>query len=92
MEMDMGETEPAADETAVAKDLLQLIGLCVRGNVEVLGFTAKQKVAHTAADEIGPVSPLFQTVKHPDGIGTDPFAGDRVLFSGDDRGLNGSHG
>jgi hypothetical protein len=90
--MDMGQPKPAADKPAVAEDLPDLIGLRIRGNVEVFRFTTKQQVANAAADKVGLVSLLFQAIKHPDSIGTDPLAGNRVIFTGDDRRLHGGHG
>jgi hypothetical protein len=92
MEVNVGKTEPAADEPAVAKDLFNLVGRGVRGDIEVLGLAAEQQVTHTAAHEIGVVSMLLQLIENPDSIGTDPLAGDTVFLAGNDSRFNRRHG
>jgi hypothetical protein len=88
----MRETESAADDPAVAEYLLDFMGSGIRGNIKVLGLAAEQQVAHPSPHEIGIISLLFQLVEHPDGIWTDPLAGDRVFGTGNDRWFYWTHG
>jgi len=67
--MDMGEAEPPADEPAVPEDLLDLVGTGVGGDVEVLGLTAEEQIAHPAADEVGKMTRLLEAVKDRTALG-----------------------
>ncbi len=49
--MDMGQTKTAPYQTAIAKQFPYLIGVGIRGDIEVLGFTSKQQIAHAATDQ-----------------------------------------
>ena len=88
VKMDVGETEPAADQPAVAEGLLDLVGRRIGRDIEVLGLAAQKQIAHAPAHEVGVISLLLQTVKHPDCVGTDPLAGDGMFPAGDDLWLN----
>ena len=46
-EVEMGQSETAAYQTAVAKEPLDLTGRCVRSDVEVLGGSLQEQVADT---------------------------------------------
>ena len=52
-EMHVCQAEASPDETAVAEHLAHLLRARVRGDVEVLGLTPKQQVAHPATDQVG---------------------------------------
>jgi hypothetical protein len=88
MEVNMGKTEPATDKPAVAEGLLHFVGRGVRGDVKVLRLPAQEQVPYAAADQVGEVSLLLETVEHAKGVGTDPLAGDGVFRSGDNDWLN----
>ena len=49
---DVREAEAAADDPAVPKELLDLVGMRRGADVEVLRPPAKQQVAHAAADQV----------------------------------------
>ena len=68
--MKMGQPEPAAYETAVAKKPLDLAGCGVCGYVEVLGSTLQKQVTDTSAYQIGDEAPLTEPVERAQGIGT----------------------
>ncbi len=80
----MGEAEAAADQAAVAEQLLDLFGRGVGSHVEILGLAIDQQVAHRAADKIGAEACIAQAIKHAQGVRADVLAGDRVLVARDD--------
>ena len=53
LEPDVGQAEAAADEEGVAEELLDLVGMGVRADVEVGRLAAEEEVADRAADEVG---------------------------------------
>ncbi len=57
-ELDVGEPEAAADDPAVPEQLLDLVRMRRRADVEVLGPAPEQEVAHAAADQVGDVLAL----------------------------------
>ena len=63
-ELDVGEAEAAADDPAVPKQLLDLIGMCGGPDVEILRPTSEEQIPHAAADEVGDVIPLSQPVQN----------------------------
>src|SRR5690606_30908216 len=83
-EHDVREAEAAADQAAVAEQLLDLFGRGVGGDVEILGRQAGQQAAHGAADQAGAMAGLVQAVEHAHGVGADGPTGNRVLVAGDD--------
>ena len=78
-ELDVREAEPAADDPAVAEELLDLVGMRRGADVEILRPPAEQQVADAAADEIGGVIVLVQPVQDLEGVGIDVATRDRVL-------------
>ena len=83
----MRETKPAADDPAVAEELLDLIGMRVGADVEILRPALEQQIAHAAADEVRDVVELLQSVEHFQRIGIDVPARNRVLRPRDDHRL-----
>ena len=75
-ELDVGEPEPAADDPAVPKELLDLMGMRRRADVEVLRPAVEQQVPNAAADEVGDVVVLVQPVKNLECVGIDLATGD----------------
>ncbi len=70
-EVDVGQPEAAADDPAVAKQAPDLVRVRRRGDVEVLGAGAEQKVAHAAADEVGLVARAGQPRGHARRVGVE---------------------
>jgi hypothetical protein len=78
-EPDMGESEPAPDQEAVAKQLLDLLWSCVGADVEILGRPVQQQIPDAATDQVGFVAVAVQPVENFEGVLVDPAAGDLVL-------------
>ncbi|KAG1253769.1 hypothetical protein G6F65_017320 [Rhizopus arrhizus] len=83
-EYHVGQAEAAADQAAVAEQLLDLFGRGVGGHVEILGLAIDQQVTHRAADKVGAEAGIAQAIKHAQGVRADVLAGDRVLVARDD--------
>src|SRR5215813_3506046 len=66
-ELDVREPEAAADDPAVAKEFLDLIGMSRSADVEILRLAAEQQVTHTTADEIGGEIRLPQSIEDFEG-------------------------
>ena len=86
-ELHVGQAETAADDPAVPEELLDLVRMRRRADVEVLRPSTEQQVAHAATDEVGRVVGLVQPREHLQRIGVDGRAGNRMVGSGDDDGL-----
>lgn len=84
-EHDVSQAETAADQAAVAEQFTYLIRGRAGGDVEIFRLLAKQEVAYATADEIGFVARLVQSIEHLEGIITDIFAGNCMLFARDNR-------
>jgi hypothetical protein len=83
-ELDMGQPKSAADDPAVPEQLLDLIRMRGRADVEVLGSAAEQEVAHAAADQVSNVVRLTQPIQNFEGVRVDVTARERVLRARDD--------
>src|SRR5690606_718806 len=79
----VGQAEAAADQAAVAEQLLDLLRRGVGGHVEILGMHPQQQVADRAADQVGAKAGLAQPVEHAQCVGTDVLSRDRVLVARD---------
>lgn len=84
VEVDVGETEPSTDKSTVSEDLFDLMGSGIGGNIEILGFPAKQQVAHPTANKVCMIPFFLQAVEHPECVGTDPLAGEGMFRSWND--------
>ena len=80
------QTEAAADEEAVAERPLHLVRGRVRADIEILRRAAQQQIAHAAADEIGRIPQLGQTVEDLERVRVDVLAGNAVLGALADHG------
>ncbi len=78
------QTEPAADQAAVAEQLAHLLRSRVGGDVEVLGLAPEQQVAHRPADQQRAEAGFVQSVEHAQGGLADVTAGDAVLVPRND--------
>ena len=81
----MRQPEPAADDPAVPEELLDLAGMGVRADVEVLRLAAEHQVAHAAANEIGDVVMLLQPMEDAQRVRIDVPARDRMSLARDDK-------
>src|SRR5207245_10521446 len=63
-ELDVCEPEPPADDPAVPKELLDLIRMRRRADVEIFRPAAQQKIADAPAHQIGDVVELPQAVQN----------------------------
>ncbi len=79
----MRQAEAAADQPAVAEQLLDLLGRRVGGNVEILGVAVHQQIADGAADQVTGKPGITQPVQNAQGVGADVLAGDVVLIARD---------
>src|SRR3546814_10540641 len=80
----MCQAKAAADQAAVAEQLLYLIGRGVGGHVEILRPQSQQQVAHRAADQVGGVAGLIEAVQHAQRRLADVPAGNDVLVARND--------
>lgn len=84
----MRETETPADDPAVSEELLDLIGVSRRADVEVLRPSTEEQVADATSDEIGNVVALTQPVEDFQRIRVDVTARQRMRFARNDPWLN----
>jgi len=74
------ELEPLPDETRAPEDLVHLFGICVGGDVEVLGTKAQQQVAHRAAHDVRLIPVAVQHLADLARALRDRLAADAVLL------------
>ena len=84
----MRQSEAPTDDPAVPEELLDLVGMGVGADVEVLGRASQQQIAHAAADEIGRVIEVTEPVQHLQGVRIYQAPGNHVRLAGHDHGLN----
>jgi len=65
------ETESAADDAAVPKDSLYVVGTSAGGDVEVLGTQSEEQIANASADEIGLEARTLEATHDLGGVGVD---------------------
>ena len=87
-ELDVGEPEAPADDPAVAEELLDLVGVRRRADVEVLRPPVQQQVADAAADEIRDVVVFVQPIQDFERVRIDVAARDGVRRAWDDGRLH----
>jgi len=78
--LNVSQPEAAADQPAVAEQLVNLFRAGVGGDVEVLRFAAEQQIPHPAADQTGAIAGLAQPVQDFNRVGAD--VGPRNVCSG----------
>ncbi len=61
------DTEAAADDARIAKQLLDLLRRGVGGHVEILGSDPEQGITQAASDQIGFVAGVVQAIEHLEG-------------------------
>jgi len=83
-ELDVREAEAAADDPAVAEELLDLMRVRRRADVEILRAAAEQEIADAAADEVRDVLALAEPVQHLECVSVDVAARYRMLIAWND--------
>jgi hypothetical protein len=83
-EADVCQAKTPADQAAVAEQLLDLIGIGVRDDVEVFGMPVEQQVADTAADEKRLETSALQPIQNFESVGRDVGPADVVFRARDD--------
>ena len=63
-ELDVRQTKAAADDPAIAEQLLDPVRMGRRSNVEVFRLAVQQQVAHAAANQVGDVIVLVEPIEH----------------------------
>ena len=80
------EPEPPAHHEAVPEQLLHLLGMGVRRDVEVLRLALQEQVAYTSPDQVTFEPVILQAIEDLQGIGVDVLAGEVVLWPRQDAG------
>jgi hypothetical protein len=92
LEVDVCETKAPSDDSAIAKEALDLSGRGRRSQVEIFGATVEQQIAHAPANQIRAVIEARQPLNDLDRIGVEVPAGDRPMHHGgpavDRRGIS----
>ena len=83
-ELDVRQSEPAADDPAVAEELLDLIRVRRCPDVEIFGTAPEQQIAHTAANQVGNVIVLPQSIEDLERVGIDVAPRERMLGARND--------
>jgi hypothetical protein len=78
------QAEPPADQAAIAEQLLNLVGVRVRDDVEVFGMPVEQQIAHATADEKCLEACALQPVEDLERVGRDVGPADVVFRARDD--------
>jgi hypothetical protein len=82
LKMQMGQPEPASDETAVAEQPLDLAGCRIRADVKILGCSTKKQVADASAHQICYEAARMKPIERAKGIRAHLLSRNTVLFSG----------
>ncbi len=83
----MGQTKPAADDPAIAEQPLDLRRMRVGADVEVLRRPAEQQIPDAAADQIGQVIGLIETIEDAKRVRVNLAARYSVLGARNDDGI-----
>src|SRR6202040_1901030 len=86
--LDVCQTEAPSDDPAVTEQLLHLVRVRRRTDVEILRAADDQEVADASADQIRRVVELAQPIKHPQCVRVDVAARQWVLGARDDPWLD----
>lgn len=86
--MDMGQPEPATDQTAVAKYLLYLLRCGIGGDIKIFRLPAQEQITDTPSYQIGLIPGIFEPIEYLDGMFTDIGPGDIMLRAGNDMWRN----
>jgi len=86
-ESHVGQTEPAPDDPAVSKELLDLIRVRIGADVEVFGTTPQQQIPDAAADEISREVGFPKSIEDLERVRIDIRPRNRVFCARDDHRL-----
>ena len=89
LEHDVGDTETATYESAVAKNFLESPGFSISDNVEVVDLPSQQKITNSSAAEIGKVSSPVKAIKNLEDFRAHLLSGDWVLIAMNNSWLHG---
>ena len=87
-EFHVREAEAPADDPAVSKQLLDLMRMRRRADIEVLRPPIEQQIANAAADQIRDVIVFVQPIENLEGVGIDVATRDRDARSRNDGRLH----
>ena len=79
----MGNTEAAPHKSAVAKNFFQPFRFGISGNVIVVDFPSKEKIAHSTATKVGEMSGAMEAIEDLENLLAHLRSGDRVLVAVD---------
>jgi hypothetical protein len=65
---DMNQPETASDDPAVFKEIMDLMGMGIGGDIEIFGDFSKEKIANASPDETGLKSMPVKTVEYFQGL------------------------
>src|SRR5207253_10812234 len=83
-ESDVCQPEAPTDDPTIPEQLLDLIRMRRRADVEIFRTPAEQQVADAAADEVRDVIELAQSIQNLEGVGIDVAPGDGVFSAWND--------
>ena len=83
-ELDVRQTETPADDPAVAEEFLDLVRVRRRSDVKIFGPATQKQIADAAANQIGDVIALMETIEDLQRIGIDLLPRNRMRFPRDD--------
>jgi hypothetical protein len=84
-ELDVCQPEPPADDPAVPEQLLDLPGMGIRADVEVLRPAPEHQVTDAAPDKVSLVIVLLQAMEDAQGVRINVPARDRVSLARNDK-------
>jgi hypothetical protein len=87
----MGETEPTANEKAIAKQSLDLTRMGIRADIEVLGVAVEKEIPHASTDKVCDVPVTAQTIEHFQCIGINVLPRHTMIGSFSDYWFARSH-
>ena len=87
-ELHVRQAKPPADNPAVPEQLLDLMRMGRRADVEVFRPAPEQEIPHAAADQVRDVVVLVEPVQHFQRVRVDVSAGNRVSGPGNDGRLH----
>ena len=77
----MRQTEATADQTAVGKQLLDLLWRGIGGDIEIFRPAAEQQITYPATDQECVITGFIQAIEHLQCVITDLAAGDGMLVT-----------
>jgi hypothetical protein len=85
-EKDVNKPESATDDAAVSKQGIDLVGMGIGGNIEILRESSDKKITDTSTNKIGQKPVTMESVENLQSLFIDPLSRNRMLGSGNDDG------